>query len=91
MLEVRILDEAIDFIQKLPKKQQVQVAEKIAALARTPAPVQSKQLAGFAPLRRLRAGKFRIVYFIDRNVLHIPLVDTRNDDKVYRRLRNLFT
>lgn len=90
MLEVNILDKAIDFIQKLSKKDQYQIIKKINLLAENPFPIQSKQLTGFAPFRRLPSGNFRIVYFVDGNILKVPLIGRRNDDKVYRHLKNLF-
>jgi len=91
MLEVDILDEAKEFLKSLPEKHEYQIIRKILFLAQHPHPPTSKQLKGFGHLYRLRSGKYRIVYFIDGDVLKIPLIDTRNDDTIYRRLRNIFT
>ncbi len=59
-------------------------------LADDPLPTRSKQLEGYAPLRRLRSGDYRIVYLVENDVLKVPLIDRRGDDKIYRRLKQLF-
>ncbi|KKW23009.1 MAG: Plasmid stabilization system [Candidatus Kaiserbacteria bacterium GW2011_GWB1_52_6] len=90
MLDIRILDEAQAFLDTLPEKYRHQLVRKIVLLAKRPHPPRSKQLEGYAPLRRLSSGDYRIIYFVDGNVLKVPLVDKRGDDKVYRRLKRLF-
>ena len=90
MLEVKILDSAQRFLSNLEEKPARQIAGKIKQLAKNPYPPQSKILEGFAPLRRLRAGDYRVVYFVEGGVLKIALVDKRGDDTVYRRLKRLF-
>lgn len=91
MLEIRILESARKFILNLESKSARQVVRKINQLAENPLPPQSKILEGYAPLRRLRCGDYRIVYFVDnKKTLKVPLVEKRGDDKVYRRLKRLF-
>jgi len=90
MLKVELWPSSRDFIDTLSEKHKCQVAAKVFKLTKNPHPPQSKQLGGFAPLRRVRTGEYRIVYFVEKGILRIPLIDRRNDDKVYRRLRNLF-
>ena len=90
MLRIDIWPEAKKFIDALPAKHARQVAAKILALAEDPTHPLSKMLEGFTPLRRVRSGDFRIIYFVDVDVLKIPLVDRRNDYKVYRRLKQIF-
>ena len=89
MLRIDIWPEAQDFIKTLSRKHKRQISARIYKLAEDPLPSQSKLLQGF-PLRRLRAGIYRIVYFVDGNVLKVPLIDHRNDDRIYRRLRQQF-
>lgn len=90
MLRIDILDEAKKFLKALPEKHEHQIIQKIIRLAENPTLPQSKLLEGFAPLRRLRSGDYRIIYFVDSNVLKVLLIGKRGDDKVYRRLKRLF-
>jgi len=66
------------------------VGAKIARLRENPETARSKLLAGFAPLRRFRSGDYRIVYFANASTLTVVLVDKRNDDAIYRRLKQMF-
>ncbi|MBI5456732.1 type II toxin-antitoxin system RelE/ParE family toxin [Candidatus Kaiserbacteria bacterium] len=90
MLDVRILDEAQEILDALSEKHRHQIVKKIALLAQQPYHPRSKQLEGYAPLRRMSSGEYRIVYFIEGKVLKVPLIDKRGDNKVYRRLKQLF-
>lgn len=90
MLDIDVSDEALAFLRTLPQKHERQLIAKIQRLAESPLPPTSKLLEGFAPLRRLRSGNYRIIYFIEGIVLKVPLIDKRGDDKVYRRLKQLF-
>ncbi len=90
MLEIDVSDEARAFLRTLPEKHERQLITKIERLAGDPFAPQSKILEGYAPLRRLRSGDYRIIYFVKGDVLKIPLIDKRGDDKVYRRLARKF-
>ncbi|MDO8552383.1 MAG: type II toxin-antitoxin system RelE/ParE family toxin [bacterium] len=90
MLRIDIWPEAKDFLESVPTKHRRQIGTKVFSLANRPFPPQSKILEGYAPLRRLRSGNYRIIYFVKGNVLKIPLIDKRGDDEVYRRLKRLF-
>ena len=90
MLKIDIWPPARNFIDTLPAKHQRQIGAKIVALQTVSEPPRSKLLEGFAPLRRLRSGDYRIVYSADATTLNIVLVDRRNDDAVYRRLKQMF-
>lgn len=90
MLEIRILDDAQEFLNSLPPKHKWQVIEKISLLATDPMPARSKLIEGFAPLRRLKSGKYRIVYFVEGNVVKVPLVDKRGDNEIYRQIARKF-
>ena len=90
MLVIDIWPPAKAFIESLSGKHACQLIAKIERLAGNPILPQSKILEGYAPLRRLRSGDYRIIYFIDGNVLKVPLVDKRGDDKVYRRIAQKF-
>jgi mRNA interferase RelE/StbE len=90
MLKIDIWPHAQEFLEAVSAKHKRQISAKIFTLADNPLPPRSKQLEGYAPLRRLAVGDYRVIYFIDGNVLKIPLIDKRGDDKVYRRLKRLF-
>lgn len=85
-LKVLLYDDAKDFLEALPIKRRQQVARKILALVKDEPSAQSKGLVGFEPLRRLRSGDYRIVYFVESETLHVVFIDNRNDDKVYRKV-----
>lgn len=90
MLRIDIWPGAQRFLNGISAKHKRQVAAKIMFLAENPHPPKSKQLAGYAPLRKYRVGKYRIVYFVQNNELKIPLIDLRNDDKIYKMVGNKF-
>lgn len=90
MLEIDIWPPAKKFIEEVSAKHARQIVGKIQILAKNPQLSGSKLLEGFPSLRRYRSGDYRIIYFVDGNVLKIPLVDRRNDDRIYRRLKQIF-
>jgi mRNA interferase RelE/StbE len=87
MLTLDLSKQAFTFLDQLPAKQGRQVADKLTALSNDPASIPSEMLAGFAPLRRVRAGEFRIVYAVEGDMLRVRLIAKRNDDEVYRLLK----
>lgn len=91
MLKIDIWPEARDFLEAVSAKHQRHISAKIFALAEHPNPPSSKQLEGYAPLRRYRSGAYRIIYCVKGEVLQVPLIDKRGDDKVYRRLKQLLS
>lgn len=90
MLKIDIWPEAQVFLQALTAKHGKQVVSKIATLAENPNPPLSKLLTGYTHLRRLRSGDYRIIYFVDGNVLKVPLIDKRNDNKIYKMIEQKF-
>ena len=90
MLKIDVWNTAEPFLKNLTGKSARQVARRIEQLAENPTPPKSKMLEGFASLRRLRSGDFRIIYFVRSDTLNIVIVDHRNDDRIYRRLKQLF-
>lgn len=90
MLKIDIWTEAQDFLETLIAKQQRQISAKLFFLAENPMPPSSKLLKDYAPLRRYRSGTYRIIYFVEKGILRIPLIDKRGDDKVYRLVTRKF-
>ncbi len=65
----------------LPREAQVEIAQDIDRLAKTPRPAGCKKLRG-TELWRLRLGRYRVVYFIDdvaRLVTVIKVAARRED------------
>jgi mRNA interferase RelE/StbE len=50
----------------------------------------SEQLRGFAPLRRLKAGEYHIIYVIEENTVFVRLIGKRNDDEIYKALERVW-
>ena len=90
-LSVQISRQAQKFLGKLPPKPKRQIATKIQSLTTNPFPQDSKPLKGFAPLHRVDAGEYRIVYRLEEEkLLLIALIGKRNDDHVYRLLKRQY-
>jgi mRNA interferase RelE/StbE len=78
--------QAAGFLKSLPAKQGRQIAEKLQALAVDPASIPSEALKGYAPMRRVRAGEYRIIYALAGDSIEISLIGKRNDDDIYKAL-----
>ena len=89
MLKLDIKRPAYDCLIELQTKQFKQVMLNIIRLTKEPRPHDSQKLAGY-PYHRVDVGEFRIIYDIENEeTVRIVLVGKRNDDEVYKRLRNL--
>lgn len=78
------------FLRELPAKQARQIAEKLMTLRSNPDLLPTELLRGYSPMRRLRAGEFRIIFAIENAVIQVRLIGKRNDDEIYKILeRNL--
>jgi mRNA interferase RelE/StbE len=80
--------DCLKFLRSLDPKPFRQVVTALPDLLHTPEPHDSASLTGF-PYRRVDMGEYRIVYYVDGEVLRVPLIGKRNDDDVYKRLRRL--
>jgi mRNA interferase RelE/StbE len=78
--------QAAEFLRGLPSKPARQIAEKLKALAEDSNVLPSELLRGYAPMRRLKSGEYRIIFVVDADVVHIRLIGKRNDDEVYKAL-----
>jgi mRNA interferase RelE/StbE len=89
MLKLDIKKPAFDCLVELQTKQFKQVMLSIIRLTKDPYPHDTQKLAGY-PYHRIDIGEFRVVYDVkDGETVRIILVGKRNDDEVYKRLRNL--
>ena len=87
MLQLNLAAKAHKFLQKLPPKHERQVVGKIISLTENPLQPDTKQLVGYAPLRRADIGEYRIIYHFDAKTLFVVLVGKRNDSEVYKKPR----
>ena len=88
-LRVRLSGRADKALSRLSAKHARQIAGRIDALADDPEPLLSAELRGMPPWRRLRSGKYRIIYRVDGNQLLVALISERNDDRVYRIIKRI--
>jgi mRNA interferase RelE/StbE len=85
------LEAVLDFLKGLQPKIAAQIAKKVLALNIDPLPTDAKSLKGYLGLYRVDSGEYRIVYRFDTeaDVIQILLVGKRNDDEVYKQLKQL--
>ena len=90
MLKLNLSKRATKFLEKLPPKQFHQIDVKISGLLNDPIPPDSSVLKGKASdYRRADIGEYRIVYRVSGDILEILLIDKRNDDAVYKKLKRI--
>jgi len=86
MLRIDLSRQAAAFLEGLPGKQARQVAERLRTLAEDPEGAPTEQLKGYAPMRRMRSGEYRIIYAVEGDLLQVRLIGKRNDDDIYKAL-----
>jgi mRNA interferase RelE/StbE len=81
----------LDFLTGLQPKIAAQIAKKILSLNINPLPADSKQLKGYSGFYRVDSGEYRIVYCFkpDKDLVEVIVVEKRNDDRVYKKLKRL--
>ncbi len=87
MLNLNLSKQSVKFIKKLPSKQHRQVVNKVLELLTDPSPSDSKKLVGY-PFHRVDIGEYRIIYRKEENLIKVTLIEKRNDDAVYKLLKN---
>ncbi|MDO8954083.1 MAG: type II toxin-antitoxin system RelE/ParE family toxin [Gammaproteobacteria bacterium] len=88
MFKINLSRQAQKSLQNLPAKQAKQIAQKLMDMRENPRPNDSKKLVGSAFVRA-DSGEYRIIYDINikAQTLEILIIGKRNDDEVYRKLR----
>ena len=86
MLKIDASRQASAFLKSIPAKHARQIIERVEALARDPAQQPHEELRGYAPMRRLRSGEYRVIFEIDGDTLFLRLIGRRNDDDIYKSL-----
>ena len=74
-------------LRKLPKINQIAVAQKIRAIGSEEKIVKKEKLEGFSNIFRIRVSNYRIVYRKTKAEIYIILIHHRKD--VYRLLKQL--
>ena len=82
---VRIKSSARKELAALPRGEQRKVARAINKLAEEPRHEQTRKLAGQDGKRRVRAGDYRILYYIIDDEVIVFVVAVRHRKDVYRR------
>ena len=89
MLKLDIKRPAYDCLIELQTKQFRQVMLSIIRLTKEPYPHDCQKLEGY-PYYRIDIGEFRVIYDVENEeTVRVILVGKRNDDEVYKRLRNM--
>ena len=73
-------------VHQLPKEVLERADPRILALAENPRPFGSEKLKGFEGLYRIRAGKYRIIYEIDKAGSTATVAKVEHRKGVYRKL-----
>jgi mRNA interferase RelE/StbE len=78
-------------LEKLQPKVSNQIARKIFSLAVISLPHDGQKLKGYPDFYRVTCGEFRLVYRFnpEADTVIIILLAKRNDDEVYKLLKNL--
>ena len=87
MLVLKTTKSVAKFVKALPAKQFRQVWIKVLELLAEPYPNDSAKLHGY-DFYRVDIGEYRIVYQVVDDCLELILMGKRNDDEVYKQLKN---
>jgi mRNA interferase RelE/StbE len=86
--EIDLSKKAAKFLAHLDGKQKRQILSTLDRLAEIPRPHDSSQLKDITPpMYRVDMGEFRIAYEFDDVIITVHLIDKRNDDAIYRKLK----
>lgn len=80
----------LDFLKNLQPKIAAQIAKKVLSLGVEPFPQDTKSLNGYPGYFRVDSGEYRIIYqhVKQTDTVEILLIGKRNDDEIYKELRN---
>ncbi len=75
---------ALRQFEKLPRDAQKRIAARIAGLKENPFPAGCKKLSGIPDAWRIRAGDYRVVYQVRREILLVLVLTVGHRRDVYR-------
>ena len=76
-------------LKKLEKFTQLAVYKKLKSLETDSLPLGVKKLSGYKNIYRIRIGKHRIIYQLNKNTVYIILIRHRKD--VYRAMKEILS
>jgi mRNA interferase RelE/StbE len=88
VLTLDMTHDCYKFVRALDAKPFRQVMTAVLGLMQDPSPHDAAALTQ-TPYLRVDCGEYRIIYYVDGQVLRVVLIGKRNDDDVYKRLRRL--
>lgn len=83
--ELKLERRALKAMKDMPEADRLRVAKQLDALREDPYPPESKALQGMKPNRRVRVGRYRIVYQCVAERLIVYVVDVGHRREIYRR------
>jgi mRNA interferase RelE/StbE len=86
MRKINLSKQAAAYLKQLPAKHARQIIEKLELVIEDAEKPPSEILRGYAPMCRLRAGEYRIVFLVEDDVIQVRLIGKRNDDEIYKAL-----
>lgn len=89
MLKIQFTKHACKFLERLPQKHALQLKNTLQKLQTNPFPPDSRKLKGYTDYYRVSVGEYRIVYRTENATLLVPLIGKRNDDEVYKKLKQI--
>ena len=89
MLKIQLTKRVYKFLDRLQLKPALQLKGKLQELRKNPLPQDSRVLIGYPHYRRVTVGEYRIIYSVEKDALLIFLIGKRNDDEVYKKLKQL--
>ncbi len=88
---IRFSKSSMSFLDKLPKKQFLQVHDAVQALGTTPYPHNAVKLKFSREkiFMRLAVGEYRVIYHVAEDEVEICLIDKRNGGKIYKEAQKM--
>jgi mRNA interferase RelE/StbE len=71
-------------LKKLPRIDQERVVKTILALANDPFPKGSRRLSGYHDVFRVRTGRYRVLYSVEKSKLIVIILKVGYRKDVYR-------
>jgi mRNA interferase RelE/StbE len=87
--DIQIAPAAERQLRKLPPQAQVKIFKALESLASNPRPAGVEKLSADPRFWRVRAGDYRVVYFIDDGVHLLIVLVARHRKDAYRDIENL--
>jgi mRNA interferase RelE/StbE len=87
--DIQIAPAAERQLRKLPPQAQVKIVKTFETLASNPRPAGVEKLSADPRFWRVRAGDYRVIYFIDDGARLVIVLVVRHRKDAYRDIENL--